>query len=174
MLVNLSKATDIVAKLEEELKSARASYLPTLEKQLAPQQARLEIATLADLLVRLAFGKPYPVHMNLKSSGKFTPEKIKTLKEAWAKTIDDKYPDLLFTTATGLASLNADGTSKAMGEIVDPRSLKRLKSDDDDDAAEEGEGGAASDWGERPRDPPHPAHKRIRTQGSHLQNVIST
>ena len=59
-IVSLAKNTDVITLLESELKKARASYIPILEKQLAPLQARLEVAELADLFVRCASNKPYP------------------------------------------------------------------------------------------------------------------
>ena len=143
-LVNISKSTELVNKMEAELKLARASYLPILERQLAPQQARLEIAGLADLLVRCAFQKPFPAHMNLKGLSRWTPEKVKTIKQIWAKATDAKYPDLCFLTATGLESLGADAADKDLMERVSARSLKRIKSADGE-TAENDEGLAGDD-----------------------------
>ena len=130
-IVSLAKSTDVITLLESELKKARASYIPILEKQLAPLQARLEVAELADLFVRCALAKPYPAGFSLKGSGRFGPEKNKAITEAWAMAIDHRYPDLNFLKAANIESLVVNPDSKIMGEVIDTRSLKRARSNDD-------------------------------------------
>ena len=94
---------DLIERLEEEFKISRSKYLPILERELAPQKCRLELAGLGDLLIRSAFSKALPAHLKIKgASGKMTPERILLLKRAWAKIIDEKYPDLGFSVEAEL------------------------------------------------------------------------
>ena len=127
-LVNFSKCIDLVETLEEELKSSRGKYITILERQLAPQQARYEFACLGDLLIRSAFSKALPAHLRIKGgSGKLTSDKILLLKRAWAKIIDDKYPDLGFSAEAKLNPEDHEATSehKLLMEKVDSKHLSK-------------------------------------------------
>ena len=140
-LINFSKCSDLVVKLEHELKSARAKYLPILERQLAPQQARFELACLGDILVRCAFTKAFPAHLRIKAgTGKLTHEKIQTLTQAWAKIIDEKFPDLNFSASAELQikDINADAHRQILMEKVDAKSLGSMGEDGDDGVCDNG------------------------------------
>ena len=90
--------------LEEEFKSIRSKFLPILDRSLAHQQARFEVASLADLLIRSAFSKALPANFKVEAGvGKFNADKIITPKRVWAKVIDEKYPLLGFSAEAALA-----------------------------------------------------------------------
>ena len=125
-LVNFSKTTDLVNLLEGEFKIIRSKFLPILDRHLAHQQARFEVATLADLLIRVAFSKPLPANFKSKAGGgKLNADKISTLKRLWAKVIDEKYPSLGFSAEADLASPDQEKTEedKMLEEVVDIKHL---------------------------------------------------
>ena len=112
--------------LEEEFKSIRSKFLPILDRNLAHQQARFEVASLADLLIRCAFSKTLPANFKVKAGvGKFNADKILTLKRAWAKVIDEKYPSLGFIAEADLATPDLEKTEedKMLEEKVEIKHL---------------------------------------------------
>ena len=126
-LGNFGKSTDLVNLLEEEFKSIRSKFLPILDRNLAHQQARFEVSSLADLLIRCAFSKTLPARFKIKTGfgGKFNADKILTLKRAWAKVIDEKYPSLGFSAEADLAPPDLEKTEedKMLEEKVDIKHL---------------------------------------------------
>ena len=112
--------------LEQEFKSIRSKFLPILDRSLAPRQARLEIASLADLLVRSSFSKGFLSNFKVKQHvGKLNADKINILKMAWAKVTDEKYPLLGFSVEADLVPPDAEKTEddKFLEENVDPKHL---------------------------------------------------
>ena len=87
------------------LGAARKSYLPILEKELSPVQARLELVDLAGILLRSALGKPFKANSSGKGvsgGGGLTKAKAKQLSIAWASGVDQRYPDLQFALQANL------------------------------------------------------------------------
>ena len=109
-----TKSLDIVANkpealrlIEALLKEARETYLPILERALSPSQARIELFTYANLLVRCFFAKPFPADLGGKVgtlTGKLTREKAKDIGIFFASRIDERLPELDFSKETGLQS----------------------------------------------------------------------
>ena len=103
----LMKKPDLLLAVEKSLSEARDKYLPILEALSSATQARLDLAVLADLIMRCVFAKPWPEdHQNLLAKicvGKFSAEKIKTLSVLWASWIEKKYPEKHFAHDAGLA-----------------------------------------------------------------------
>ena len=125
-LINFSKRPDVVDKLEQELKSIRSKFLPILDRSLSHLQSRLEVGSLADLLVRSAFCKALPSNFKVKKvPGKLSVYKVNMFKIVWAKVIDEKYPLLGFSVEADLVPPDAEKTEddKFLEEIVDPKHL---------------------------------------------------
>ena len=125
-LANFGKSTDLVNLLEEEFKNIRSKFLPILDRSLAPPQSRLEVATLADLLIRSAFSKTFPANFKVKGgAGKLSADMFNTLKMAWAKVIDGKYPLLGFSAEAAPATPDLEKTDldKMLDEKVESKHL---------------------------------------------------
>ena len=109
--------------LEGLLKKARDEYLPILERQLAPNSARIEVFNYADLLIRCLFAKAFPLEAHCKiSTGKLTQAKAKDLAVFWASKINERYPDLCFPKEAGLEDLGG-GPSSDKSQVVELTSL---------------------------------------------------
>ena len=125
-LTLFSKTPDLVDLLERELKNIRSKFLPILDRSLAPPQSRLEVATLADLLIRSAFSKTFPANFKVKGgAGKFDVDKINIIERAWANVIDEKYPLLGFSAEAALAPPDLEKTEedKMLDEKVESKHL---------------------------------------------------
>ena len=121
-LIRFSLCSDAMDLLEQEFKSIRFKFLPILDRSLAPQQARLEIASLADLLVRSSFSKGIPSNFKIKKhAGKLNADKINILKIAWTKVIDETYPRLGFSVEADLVPPDAE--DKMLEEKVEIKHL---------------------------------------------------
>ena len=129
-ILALVKKADTLQALEQKLRELRDKYLPILEQSLSTKQARLELSTLMDLVIRCILSKPWPdalsKTMHKVPLGKFSAEKVQHLAALWAKTVDLKFPEAAFSTLAGLA---LPDTTKAGDEAqeVDLTSLKVLK-----------------------------------------------
>ena len=89
--------------MENALGLARSEFLKVLERQVAPNTARLEVFNYADLLIRCLFAKGFPQALNCKvSTGKFSEEKVRDLGIFWASRVNERYPDLCFPKEVGL------------------------------------------------------------------------
>lgn len=107
-LETLSNKLDLLRLVETLLKNARDEYLPILERQVAPNTARLEVFSYADLLIRCLFAKAFPVEAHCKiSTGRLSEEKARDLGVFWASKVAERYPDLGFPKAAGLEGLKA-------------------------------------------------------------------
>ena len=125
-LIHFCKCVDLVNMLEQEFKSIRSKFLPIFDRSLAPQQSRLEVAFLADLLIRSAFSRSLPANLKIKgATGKFNSDKIIIIKRAWAKIIEGKYPDLGFSSEADLVDPELEKTpeDKLLMEKVEPTHL---------------------------------------------------
>ena len=104
VITNLCKKPDLLKTIETKIRNIKAKYLPILEQNLCPREARLEVAVYIDLILRCLFNKPWPqvepaVTLTV---GKFSVEKIEDLGRQWAKVVDLRHPGLDFAVASGL------------------------------------------------------------------------
>ena len=127
-----AKKHEQVKKLEEVIKGLKSKYLPILSPKLGERCARLEFGTYACLVIRCAFGKSWPQDMQPKVTlppGKFSEEKVKSLGEVWAKSVDLKYPDVGFAAAAGLLPKEVTPAEEAAPvQLEQLRDLKRRTS----------------------------------------------
>ena len=90
------------------LRAARELYLP-LEPLSTPTHALLDLTVLGDVLIRCLMAKPWPEELKTflgkQAIGRFSVEKVQTLKVAWASWNDSKYGDGSFAEVAGLKPL---------------------------------------------------------------------
>ena len=133
-IVGLVKKAEQLTAVESKIRELRDKYLPILEVHLSPKQARLELSTYIDLIIRCLLAKPWPSSLQkfLKKvhTGKYSSEKIKDLGASWAQSIDEKYPDMQFSSTSGLKSIEdqVEGDEKEVN-LEKVGSLKRNASD---------------------------------------------
>ena len=95
------------------LRDIRAKLLAPLEAIAGPSQARLDLAVLADLLVRCLIAKQWPGSLWVASPriktllhqaglGKFSVEKVNQLKRIWALWVEEQNPGQDFAKDLGL------------------------------------------------------------------------
>ena len=113
-LTSLVKKPDLIKAIEAILRDIRATLLEPLQAITGPAQARLDLAVLADLLVRCLLAKQWPeafwAHsarlktlMHQAGVGKFSVEKVNNLKRIWALWVEEQYPGKDFANGVGLA-----------------------------------------------------------------------
>lgn len=102
-LEGIANKLELLRLVEGLLKTTREKYLPILERELAPNLARLEYFVYADLLLRCLFAKAFPQDLNCKvATGKLNEDKAHELGVFWASKVHQKYPDLDFPKEAGL------------------------------------------------------------------------
>ena len=108
-ILSLVKKAGQVQDLECLLQGIRNEYLPLLEATSSASQALLDLAALADLIIRCLLGKPWPEELKTflgkQAIGRFSVEKVQSLKVSWATWIDQKYGDGTFAQKAGLKPL---------------------------------------------------------------------
>ena len=99
-ITSLSHKQSLLAELEGLLRDFRTKYLEDLEALSQPLFARLDLAVLADLIIRCLLAKPWPRPKDPQGiviqlgTGKYSKEKVHELCCKWASWIDDKYAPL--------------------------------------------------------------------------------
>ena len=92
---SLSHKQSLATELEGLLRDCRSKYLEDLEKLAGSLKARLDLAVLADLIIRCLLAKPWPkIHEGLviqSATGKYSKAKVHELSCKWASWIDGKY-----------------------------------------------------------------------------------
>ena len=113
-LTSLVQKPDLINAVEGMLREIRAKLLAPLEVLTSPSQARLDVAVLADLIVRCLLAKPWPEALWVSSSrlkalfhqaghGKFSVQKVDHIKRLWALWVEEQYPGKDFANEVGLA-----------------------------------------------------------------------
>ena len=127
-LTQLVKKPDLVQTVEEKIREIRVKYLEVLEKNLSPEQARLELAIYMDLIIRCLLAKPWPVGtFQIKLPvGRFSAEKVFDLGVIWAQHVDWKHPALDFAKTSGLVA-NDTRVSEDASEMVNLENARVLK-----------------------------------------------
>ena len=133
-VTSLVKKQDLVDVVDKELRTLREKYLPLLEKLSSPKQARLDLAWLADLVIRCLLSKAWNPACPFKvpvGTGKFTADKIKVLAGHWAKWVESEYPESNFCKDSGLILVEPEDAGDLAAEVnlEEMRSLKREHSE---------------------------------------------
>ena len=136
-ITSLSHKQSLVTELEGLLRDCRSKYLEDLEKLSGSLKARLDLAVLADLIIRCLLAKPWPRPKDPQGiviqlgTGKYSKEKVHELCCKWASWIDVKYGST-FAQAHELLEVQEENGNDEPAETVDLKALTLLKRCDSD------------------------------------------
>ena len=129
----LVKKPELLKQVELKLRKIRDDYLKILDETLGESQARLELASYCDLVIRCLMGKPWPESLKpgKLTPGKFSNDKVRAIGIEWAKHLDLKYPEMDFARkADLLPEKGKDDEDDSQVNLTGVRELKRSHSDD--------------------------------------------